>query len=328
MFRPHALLLATGSVALAACEADTLEPWQGVDDGSAYLSSEPAEYQFAERARLSAAPATARLTHDGPPLPPGPTVLAPEELVVVDAVGDVRVVWESRSLQLLLWVDRGQLSDVVAEDTEATGLHADGDGFVRFPAGAPAEVVDREGHRRRLRAMVGPWRVEGWVSDHRIDQVWHSSWDAAHETTPTDVLVAGEVADAPGGEGLAWSTCDPAPAALDGPPVDGWVPIRWADEGWVVQGWVYEDDLRVAPGEGLRMVGGCAGYGWSCGRSAIDRPTLPPYTELRSDPSGPVVGQTLRPIEVEATDAPWVEVTTDTPWGTATLWAAWPPPER
>jgi len=314
----HGMLAALLALPLAACEAEGEEPWHGVDDGAPLLVDDPGE-AFVERARLFDEAGEARLTVDGPALASGTYTLPPMELVVVDAGEQVRIFWDDHTVELLLWLDRGQLDDVVAFPVEGTALHPGGDGFVGFPAGASATSLDEAEGRSLLTARVGGFELEAWVPLDAVDQVWETPWEPAEPSSVDELWVSGPVADAPGGEALAWPVDGRVAVEADGEPVDGWVPVRWADDGWSLQGWVYEDDVAE-----LGLLGGTFGCGGCfgstrCGFGMWPEPNVPAGSWLRAEPHGPIVGKTVRALHRTFADG-WAEVVTQTPWGEAVLY--------
>jgi len=319
--------LALALAVLGGCEPGALEPWHGIDDGTALLVDEPDE-AYGLRARLFDGVGAARLTHDGPDLPPTEYVLPPRELVVVDAADQVRVHWSDRRLELLLWLDRPQLSDVVVDDVQGGALHPSGDGFVLFPAGADVVVLDEAQGRRQVAAGFEGWEVEAWVPADAVDQVWEEPWEGLRGAAPIrtfDHWVHGPIHDAPGGVPIAWPAegAERRAVQADGEPVQGWWPVAFGTEGFEVRGWVYEDDVRAMGG--LMGIGGCGGCGGStsCGFGFL-HPNVPAGTLLRSEPEGPVVGRTLRAMYVPFGPEVWGTVQAATPWGEAVLWVAEP----
>ncbi len=287
------------------------------EDGTAFLDLQP-DTSFATRAILVGDAGEAQLTPDGPALPEGPYVLPDRELVVVDAAEQVRVSWSNHTLQLLLWLDRLQLDDVVAATTVGTTRYADGDGQVQWPAGLPVELMEAGADRVLIGADLDGLRVESWVPAGDVDQVWDDDTWAPVPDTDQDLWVFGEVLDAPRGAPLAWPIDERVSMAADGDPIDGYHPVRWVYDSVEVQGWVHEDDLeprlvKVMYG----LCGGCYGHGMM----GYGGPTnVPAETPVRSAPDGPVVGQTLRPLSVDfSRGTGWGTLQAATPWGLATV---------
>jgi hypothetical protein len=323
--RPCLVVLAS----LAACTPD--DPVFAEADGAQLLDLDPAS-AFAERARLHGDAGTASLLPDGEPLPPGDYVLPDTELVVVDAADQVRIAWSDRTLQLLLWLERLDLTDVIAQSTRGTSYGAEGPGGVQWPAGFAVELLDAEAERVWVGADVDGLRVESWVSAHDVDQVYVDEGHGAPLPNGPLVIVRGEVLDGPRGEVLAWPLHDEVSMRADDSlqPVDGYLPVSWSSMGVSVNGWVHEDDAEQTRISIVRGgCGGCYGHG-SFGYGG--RFNVPAYTPLHAHEGGPVVGQTLRPLSVDfvgaayegSADSGWAPLQADTPWGRATVYVEEP----
>lgn len=312
--------LALLPLALACTPDDPLSPPES--DGEIFLSLD-AEADFPERARLTGDAGTARLVPGGEPLPPGPYVLPDHELVVVDADREVRVSWSDRTVQLLPWIERRTLDDVIARGTHGVARFPEGDGHVAWSAGQPVELLDEAGGRLQVgTTLERALRVETWVDAMEVDQVFDADARDLPPRHETAFRFEGELLDGPRGEVLAW-TLDDAVLFLegDGEPVDGYRPVRFASGGVEVRGWAHEDDLEA---QGVRVRYGACGGCFGHGSYGYGGPTnLPAGSWLQAWPEGPVVGQTLRPLWVESEDG-WAPLSAATPWGEATVWAALP----
>ncbi len=306
-------------------EQGALEPWFGDDDGTDLLGDD-LEDAFGQRTRLYDDPGAARLTHDGEPLTgetqPGDWV---GDLVVVDHSDQVRVAWETEGFQLLLWLERIDLADVVAVRTEGLGSPdaPAGAGFVLVPAGLDVPAGDPvEG---RVLVEWEAWSphstllVSAWVATADVDQVYDLDPNHVAESE-IDALLDGPILDRPHGDVLAVSI-DHAriPVEHSGEPVDGWWHVAWSNGDTRVEGWAYEDDLSPP---GLFTFGfgcgGCSGngrIGW--GRHAD---LVPANTPMRAEPGGPVVARTTRTVYIPgiSSGSAWHHV--GTPWGDAGLW--------
>lgn len=313
-------------ITLAACTPEhELEPWHGDDDGSALLFERPEE-AVPERARLfdPQEVGTARLTLGGPPLEGTAIEGVDEELVVVDAGEDVRITWTDRRVQLLLWVERGALDDVIAVPTTGQALQASGDGQVQWPAGLSVTVTEAHGERVRIERELEAMRVTSWVPAIDVDQVWIDA-PQPRSYQVESLRLHGAILDGPRGEVLA------EPLDLDegvlvarrDPDVGAYTPVAWSDGEVTVTGWAFVDDVVQLGGfVGHGTSGGCGMSSW-CGGWAS--PTnLPANSPLRASPDGPVVGRTLRDLWVAFDDAGWGGVGAITPWGEAELWAEVP----
>ncbi len=287
------------------------------EDGTAFLDLQP-DASFATRAVLVGDAGEAQLTPDGPALPEGPYVLPDRQLVVVDAAEKVRISWSNHTLQVLLWLDRLQLDDVVASTTVGTTRYADGEGQVQWPAGLPVELLEAGAHQVLIGADLDGLRVESWVPAGDVDQVWDDDAWAYVPDADQDLWVEGEVLDAPHGAALAWPIDGRVSMEADGEPVDGYHPVRWAGEHVEVRGWVHEDDLEPRLVKVMHgLCGGCGGHGvMSFGGLA----NVPAETPVRTEPDGPVVGQTLRPLHIDFSNGTgWGTLEAATPWGLATV---------
>lgn len=289
-------------------------------DGTPFLTlGEDLGAAFDDRVRTVDRP-RARLTPDGPELPP-PDHVAAEPLVVVDPGPWPRVGLDALGVRVLAYLDRSALERRIVAEVE---------GPVHLRLGQPVEVVDEEGDRVRVEADLGRWTAVPWLPRAAVDEVW-----ALHPTPIDRPLPDGdavslrpgtELLDAPGGELVGWTdeAADPPVYAVDTGVTDGdSVLITFSDRGAFVEAWVLAEDLVRDPS--------AFGYGCSCGGSwftfgrwGIAGPSaqVPAGTLLRAGPGGPVVAMALEDLLVPddaVAGGAWIE--RDTPVGRVEVWA-------
>ena len=276
-----------------------------------------------ERTRVSTY-GTAHLTEGGEALPDAtfsPAFLR-EDLVVVEFEDQVRVRWRDPRVELLLWLDRPDLQDVLAERTWARG-RSDETG-AEFPAG---HAVGWDG--RQPVAELGFTRLHARmpVPTSAVDQVYLP--DAPPVAPEPDVWLRSGVSlrDVPGGAPVG-DTVDqgdgflvPAAILRESP---GWALVEAVDQELRVRGWVPREDL--GPNATMGVFGcrcggwsSCGGYGWAGGPRVV----LPAGTALRDEVSGAIVGRVSTELTVPGTLVDGqVHFDYGTPWGQAPLTAA------
>jgi hypothetical protein len=305
---------------LLACAPDDLEM---MDDGTRFLADVS---EIPERTRL-ASYGVASLTEDGEDLedPYFSDVDRQLELVVVDVGDRVRVHAEIHDIDLLLWLDRPDLVDVLHSRVWAHGTSEETG--AEFPAGLAVDWDDQQ----PVAELSGLWlHARMVVPNAAVDQVFVPS------EYPGDVdgvyLRPGiQILDVPGGQPVA-DTIDHTFAADDGYLVparllreeSGWNLVEATDRELRVRGWVRSDDVSEHANLG---VGGCCHGSWgfgssSCGFWIGPRVELPVGTLLRDD-RGAVVGRVREPMSVagELVDGK-VHFSQYTPWGQARLTAS------
>lgn len=300
---------------LACAPGDVADP----DDSMTFLGDVS---EIPERTRLSSY-GVASLTEDGPDLedPTFQEAWRRDELVVVDAADRVRVHWEDREIELLLWLDRPDLVDVL--DGRTWGRGASEETGAEFPAGLAVDWEDG----RPVAEIGGLWlHARVAVPNAAVDQVYVPSDDPA-EVEGAYLSAGIEILDVPGGRPVAETVAHDFEGYLVPARVlreeRGWTLVEAVDRALRVRGWVPSDDVSDHADLG---VGGssCGCCGWSS-RGIVDwigpHVTLPASTLLRS--GGSVVGRVTEAVTVPG-ELVGGEVTFPryTPWGSARLTAS------
>ncbi|HHO50375.1 MAG TPA: hypothetical protein ENK18_05755 [Deltaproteobacteria bacterium] len=283
----------------------------GEVDGTDLLVGSPAS-AFPERVRLRSG-ARARLLPDGALLPgapvsPGRRPLDP--LVVVDPGPRPRIALTSWDVQVLLYLDRGDLQPYVVGTGVGSG--ASGQGRVQLEPGTPVEILERSTDRILVGLEEPGLELRAWFPSGVADEVYRDEELQTQlrleepEGTAMYLLGDTEVLDSPHGEPLLWARGDPdrpwGAVVVTGEPVRGFRPIVLERSSLYVEGWAHVDDLRFDAGYDFGSLGlprrsssircgGVVGLPPAC---AI----VPEGTLLRTEPDGPVVGQTLGVIQV------------------------------
>lgn len=290
------------------------------EDGRIYLL-EGALDEIRERA-LVAADGPARLAPGGPALEGERWSRVGSELLVVDAGRSVRVLSRTGQADVLLYLDRADLLEVVAEATVAVGGPApvSGGWGAALPGGLEVEVLD-ELDRWTLVGWTGErFAVEAWVAPGFVDEVYLPDARPRPSSQVHERIVAAgaDLRDAPGGEPFAWVGDDAVSVASEGDDVGPWVPISALDGAVVVRGWAHAEDVED-PGT-LGMSGFGWGHGCCCGVGG-SWPTNVPAGTAAYDEAGRVVARVARDTFVRWDDPEdWVAWTVSTAWGEAPLW--------
>lgn len=279
--------------------------------------------ELPERTRV-ATYGTAHLSEGGAALADSPfsTSTLHEPLVVVEFEDQVRVHWQDPQIELLLWLDRPDLEDVLVERTWARG-RSDETG-AEFPAG---HAVRWEGRRPIAELELSQLVARMPVPSAAVDQVYAPS-EPPPAPAPDAWLRSGvTLRDLPGGDPVA-ETVDHGdgflvPAAILRE-ADGWALVEAVEDELRVRGWVPREDLGPYATLGVFgcSCGGwsrCGAYGWGGGPRVV----LPAGTALLDAGSGELVGRVLTELTVPgaAIDGE-VAFPFATPWGEAPLVAA------
>lgn len=314
------------SMGLVGCVAPEQLAQERID-GTTLLEGPGSD--FAERVRPSVH-SRARLLPDGPQLPRASGTrgsLVGHALIVVDPGPRPRVRLHTGSVEVLLYLERGDLQAHATGDGVGTGW--DGRGEVHLPPGTPVEVLQIEGDRVSLAIEHEKIAIDAWFPRASVDEIFFAD-PAPPPTGPLDSghPIASEILfDAPRGEPLAWLR-DPDDlwfGHVIGAPIRGFLPITIDDVSGVrLSGWIPEADLdRRALSYGAHGEGGT--WRSACGPillSPIGCASLPPGTWLHAGPDGPVVARVTDAILVPPASASgWVSVVEQSPLGEIALWA-------
>jgi hypothetical protein len=310
-------------LSMACAEGDVWTQAEG--DPSAFLIDDAAE-AFGDRARLREV-GEARLSLDGPVLFDRDGWGVGMELVVVDPGPDLRVLYETSRLQVLLYLPRYDLDDVLWKETFATVGPESTDAGVRLPAGFSVDTSDPVDGGFYVSAENDQVSIEVWVEADAVDQWWTLPFEDARSSAP-DVHLPGEteILDRPNGNAFAWvqpfTEAYPrvpwVPAVRTGRVLDDHMEVRVDADGWQVQGWVRE----VESGMGLGGRGSMSGIG--CGMSRVDLPRthlLPKGTLLYGESGVEPLARVVRDVYVDPPGEALLEVRDLTPWGQVQLWA-------
>ncbi len=302
------------------------EAWmQEVGDASYFLVDDAAE-QFPDRARV-AVQGDARFA-------PGMPVFAGEgspirrDLVVVDPGRDIRVVHDTGRIQMLVYLPRYDLQDVIWKPTFSTIGPEGGTSGVLLPAGLDVEPDDDRGgflFRGENETII----VETWLPDEAVDQWWTLPIQPAIRPRRSgeryELPGEAEILYRPFGDAFAWIQpfTEDYPDAQwvsaygTGAEEDGHIEVIIDADGWEVRGWV----LRPGPIVGGFGKGGCISCGGGCGWGYGGSYYLPVGTPLSAEPWGDQVARvTNRPWPVIWTEDA-IELEELTAWGTAVLYA-------
>jgi len=304
------------------------EAWMQAELGDAsFFLVDDAEAQFPDRAKV-AVRGDARLAPDLPAFE-GDKMPIWKNLVVVDPGPEIRVVYDTGVLQLLIYLPRHDLQDVLWKPTLATSGPDGGESGVVLPGGLTIDTADADGGGFYFHVENERVAVDAWVPEEAVDQWWtepHKPAIAAQYQH--DLYLAGdtEILDAPFGTAFAWiqpftdehPTTPWVSAEATGRADAGHLEVVVDADGWEVRGWVLEQTQLGGGGKGS---GGCCcgfGTGWSFGASHV----LPVGTPLYAEPWGRQVARVAhRPWPAFSdSDAPF-EINESTPWGVVTLWA-------
>lgn len=264
---------------------------------------------------------------------------------VVDADIGVRVFASESGVRTLLWLDRADLADVVAETTwvDAAGEAVSGqEAGVRLTAGLNVNWGDT-GATAPFHGMVIDTEVA--LSPALIDQFWVEQSAAQMESDRAPLAAATEYIL---GETKIYDDDDRVLVTLKGPadhgvarvaplahdPVRGTLVLLDAGRDQLVRGWVDPSRLGATMFIGFGSSWGCGGSGFgSWGLGIRDPVWVPRGTVVYASPLGEVVGLTEQIVPFNATSDPiggWVSVEVPTPWGPGELWIrydGWVPDE-
>ncbi|MEZ4318448.1 MAG: hypothetical protein R3F61_13130 [Myxococcota bacterium] len=305
---------------LAACAPESgplALPSDDPDDMSAFLVDAPKD-AFAERTWVAD---TAR----GAILPGGELLYGEpwesakhNQHVVVDANDEMGVMVDTRSWQLVVWLDRADLQTVPVVHTWVSG--------VRIPAGVPLEIHENTGDQTRITVENEAIAVDAWAPSTALDQFWYSDdapepWERGEGLRTVRVLSAVEVLDGPLGEPFA-RTQESTPESLSATVVEearGHLHVRLVADGWPVDGWVHADDVEDPPLIGWGT-GGC-----SCGGSGhlwSGPPNVRADAPFRASEAGPIIGRTklAQRLSLGGQPGEWRTTELETAFGTATVW--------
>ena len=306
-----------------ACVEEDL--WlQEVGEGAIYLMDEAAD-QIPDRVRIRDI-GEARMFPDGRPLaldgPAGRWAIG-TELVVVDPGPEPRVLYEDASIQMLLYLSRNDLDDVLWVETFATVGPEPTEAGVLLPPGVSVDTFDEVDGGFYVSAENEAVTVEVWVPAEAVDQWWTLPFPKTR-TGGADLTLPGqtEILDRPDGDAFAWIRSVDAvnppdvpwvPAQRTGRQEGDYVEVVVDADGWEVVGWIRDID----PGFG----GWGRGAGWfGCHHGVRATHVVPKGTLLYAAPGGATVARLLEDYPASGPAEDPFEITHSTPWGLAHFW--------
>ena len=280
---------------------------------------------------------TARLTDDGEPFVHAGHAgrFVGGVFPAIDAKTGVRVMAVENTVRTLLWLDRHDLADVVAETTwvDADGEPVRGEAAgVRIPAGLGIEWGD-DGPRVQFSGTLVDQRLA--LSPALVDQLWvdptptQVAADWSPLETAAQVIQGGTTLYDDGGRELLTLGGEDGTgvgnvALLAHDPDRGELVLFEAGRDRLVRGWVDPSRLGATVHAGFGASWGCSGCGWgSWGIGMRDPHWLPRGAVIYSAIDGELIGLTEGPVQLPRSSEPiagWVSVVVPTPWGSGNLW--------
>jgi hypothetical protein len=305
------------AVSLMACSEQDAAEWSADwFDGRPFLEGQGG---LPERARV-AEDGHARLSPQGAVLQGEGRSWIGRELEVVDWGQRVRVLSRAGIADVLLYLDRQDLEQVVAETTVAVGWPESGEEErgARLPGGLAVEVLEQHDRWTLVSWLGDDFEVRAWVEPGGIDQVYLPGDKPSRHVRMMTLAAGAELADSPAGEVFAWAGERSVPVSWDGEPRDAWVPVLAVDGPVQLRGWAHASEVH-RPQFGTGSFG-ASGSSWGCGLS-VQRATNVPKGTAVYDADGHVVARVAFDTWVDWDDeAAWQAWPVQTPWGEAPLW--------